>query len=128
MRISPSFIILILAALFFQSCKVQSIQPRKIKKLFNESKIVNDHFTGFALYDLDKQQMIYELNDDKYYTPASNTKLFTFFPVNIHLVARRFCSKKCKSHCNFGALVQLCKKATCHLLKLLNIIGTCCLL
>ncbi|GAB3909333.1 D-alanyl-D-alanine carboxypeptidase/D-alanyl-D-alanine-endopeptidase [Mucilaginibacter boryungensis] len=79
MRISPSFIILILAALFFQSCKVQSIQPRKIKKLFNESKIVNDHFTGFALYDLDKQQMIYELNDDKYYTPASNTKLFTFY-------------------------------------------------
>jgi D-alanyl-D-alanine carboxypeptidase/D-alanyl-D-alanine-endopeptidase (penicillin-binding protein 4) len=57
----------------------QSIKKRKIKKLFEKSTIVNDHFTGFALYDLDKQQTIFELNADKYYTPASNTKLFTFY-------------------------------------------------
>ncbi|HVV55314.1 MAG TPA: D-alanyl-D-alanine carboxypeptidase, partial [Mucilaginibacter sp.] len=41
--------------------------------------IVNDHFTGFALYDMDAKKMIYERNADKYYTPASNTKLFTFY-------------------------------------------------
>lgn len=55
------------------------IRKRKIKKLFKHSVIVNDHFTGFALYDMDAKKMIYELNDDKYYTPASNTKLFTFY-------------------------------------------------
>jgi len=55
------------------------IKKRKIKKLFKHSHILNDHFTGFALYDLDKQEMIYEFNDDKYFTPASNTKLFTFY-------------------------------------------------
>jgi D-alanyl-D-alanine carboxypeptidase/D-alanyl-D-alanine-endopeptidase (penicillin-binding protein 4) len=55
------------------------IRKRKIKKLFKHSQIVNDHFTGFALYDLDEHKMIYELNADKYYTPASNTKLFTFY-------------------------------------------------
>jgi D-alanyl-D-alanine carboxypeptidase/D-alanyl-D-alanine-endopeptidase (penicillin-binding protein 4) len=57
----------------------KNLRKRKIKKLFKHSKIVNDHFTGFALYDLDKQKMIYELNADKYFTPASNTKLFTFY-------------------------------------------------
>src|ERR1700754_3272280 len=57
----------------------RSIKKRKIKKQFKHSQIVNDHFTGFALYDLDDKKMIYELNADKYFTPASNTKLFTFY-------------------------------------------------
>jgi len=55
------------------------IRKRKIKKLFKHSVIVKDHFTGFALYDMDEKRMIYELNADKYFTPASNTKLFTFY-------------------------------------------------
>jgi serine-type D-Ala-D-Ala carboxypeptidase/endopeptidase (penicillin-binding protein 4) len=55
------------------------IRKRKIKKLFKHSVIVKDHFTGFALYDMDEKRMIYELNSDKYFTPASNTKLFTFY-------------------------------------------------
>jgi D-alanyl-D-alanine carboxypeptidase/D-alanyl-D-alanine-endopeptidase (penicillin-binding protein 4) len=55
------------------------IRKHKIKKLFKHSRIVKDHFTGFALYDMDAGKMIYELNADKYFTPASNTKLFTFY-------------------------------------------------
>src|SRR5579863_1399445 len=55
------------------------IKKRKIKKLFKHSVILNDHFTGFALYSMDEKRMIYELNSDKYFTPASNTKLFTFY-------------------------------------------------
>ena len=55
------------------------IKKRKIKKLFKHSAIVKDHFTGFALYDLDNKKMIYEQNASKYFTPASNTKLFTFY-------------------------------------------------
>jgi D-alanyl-D-alanine carboxypeptidase/D-alanyl-D-alanine-endopeptidase (penicillin-binding protein 4) len=55
------------------------IKKRKIKKLFKHSAILNDHFTGFALYDLDDKKMIFALNADKYFTPASNTKLFTFY-------------------------------------------------
>ncbi len=57
----------------------RSIKKRKVKKLFKHSQIMKDHFTGFALYDLDEKKMIFELNADKYFTPASNTKLFTFY-------------------------------------------------
>lgn len=75
-----SFLIIIsVLSLFHDSIYARSIKKRKIKKLFKHSQIVNDHFTGFALYDIDEQKMIYELNADKYFTPASNTKLFTFY-------------------------------------------------
>jgi len=62
-----------------QNVYAGGIRKHKIKKLFKHSKILNDHFTGFALYDLDNKKMIFEQNDDKYYTPASNTKLFTWY-------------------------------------------------
>jgi serine-type D-Ala-D-Ala carboxypeptidase/endopeptidase (penicillin-binding protein 4) len=60
-------------------CHAGGIRKRKIKKLFKHSTIFNTHFTGFALYDMDKQQTVYELNADHYFSPASNTKLFTFY-------------------------------------------------
>ncbi len=63
----------------YDNAGATKIRKRKIRKLFKHSVIVNDHFTGFALYDMDAKQMIYELNADKYFTPASNTKLFTFY-------------------------------------------------
>jgi D-alanyl-D-alanine carboxypeptidase/D-alanyl-D-alanine-endopeptidase (penicillin-binding protein 4) len=57
----------------------QRLTKRKIRQIFNNSEIVKDHFTGFALYDQEKNRMVYELNSDKYFIPASNTKLFTFY-------------------------------------------------
>ncbi len=65
-------------SLIWCSCS-QQIHKRTLAKIFDRSTISNDHFTGFALYDMDQQKMIYELNSDKYFTPASNTKLFTFY-------------------------------------------------
>lgn len=57
----------------------QKIKKRNIKKLITSSAVNADHFTGFALYDLDKEKMIFEQYSDKYFTPASNTKLFTLY-------------------------------------------------
>ncbi|HEY9196434.1 MAG TPA: D-alanyl-D-alanine carboxypeptidase, partial [Mucilaginibacter sp.] len=73
--------LIIISGLLLEACSVKhtSINKRKIKKQFELSPVVNDHFTGFALYDMDEKKMVFELNDDKYYTPASNTKLFTFY-------------------------------------------------
>lgn len=84
MIVTTRRIIYILAFIIFfiqgtQNLYAGGIPKRKIKKLFKHSKILNDHFTGFALYDLDSNKMVFEQNDDRYYTPASNTKLFTWY-------------------------------------------------
>ena len=55
------------------------ITRHKVARIFNETKINQDHFTGFVLYDQDKKKTVYQKNADKYFTPASNTKLFTFY-------------------------------------------------
>lgn len=78
MKTKP-LLFIILSFLTIETAVSKSIPPRKILKILRSSEILNDHFTGFALYDLGKRKMISGLNDDKYFTPASNTKLFTFY-------------------------------------------------
>lgn len=78
-RIFYAILFMVFFVLTIQNAHAGGIHRHKIKKLFKHSKILNDHFTGFALYDLDNKRMIFEQNDDKYYTPASNTKLFTWY-------------------------------------------------
>jgi D-alanyl-D-alanine carboxypeptidase/D-alanyl-D-alanine-endopeptidase (penicillin-binding protein 4) len=65
--------------LFVNDADGGHIRKRKVRKLFKHSAILQNHFTGFALYDLDSRKMIYEQNAGKYFIPASNTKLFTFY-------------------------------------------------
>ena len=47
--------------------------------LFDHSSVFNGNFTGFALYDPVTEDFLFTRDADKYYTPASNTKLFTFY-------------------------------------------------
>jgi D-alanyl-D-alanine carboxypeptidase/D-alanyl-D-alanine-endopeptidase (penicillin-binding protein 4) len=57
---------------------------RQLRKQITSSAVFASHFTGFALYEPAAQKMIYTYNADKYFTPASNTKVFTFYTsVNI---------------------------------------------
>jgi len=50
-----------------------------LETMIDTSKVLNSNLTGFVLYDPSSDSTIYSLNGDKYFTPASNTKLFTFY-------------------------------------------------
>lgn len=68
-----------LLLLGFESCSINHQIAGKVSNMLNKSSVLNDHLVGFALSDLDNGGMIYEKNADKFFIPASNTKLFTFY-------------------------------------------------
>ena len=55
------------------------VSPREFRQQVAESPVFEQSFTGFALYDTERAETIYEYQADKYYTPASNTKIFTLY-------------------------------------------------
>ncbi len=47
--------------------------------LVRESPLFSSNFTGFALFDPAIEHMLYQHQADKYFTPASNTKIYTLY-------------------------------------------------
>lgn len=87
----PKLIVLLIAAVLIQTAcqstdQLADPKPRQtpqqsspLEMMFDSSKVFSSNVTGFALYDPVTDSTIYSLNADKYFTPASNTKLFTFY-------------------------------------------------
>ncbi|WKN42817.1 D-alanyl-D-alanine carboxypeptidase/D-alanyl-D-alanine-endopeptidase [Tunicatimonas pelagia] len=62
------------------SCTTRpGVRSRELKGLVGESPVFERSFTGFALYDTERGEMVYEYQPNKYFTPASNTKIFTLY-------------------------------------------------
>ncbi|TXE03096.1 D-alanyl-D-alanine carboxypeptidase [Algoriphagus aquimarinus] len=70
------FIIFFSTSLFAQLNRDQYI---KLESALGEGSFFNGHLTGFMLYDLDSQRVLYEKNSHQRFIPASTTKLFTLF-------------------------------------------------
>ena len=67
--------LLLFLLMLLSSCMVQRIRQSVDKSdIFNQSG-----FTGFMLYDPAKNKTLHAVNEDIYFVPASNTKLFTFY-------------------------------------------------
>ncbi|MCC5932116.1 MAG: D-alanyl-D-alanine carboxypeptidase [Cyclobacteriaceae bacterium] len=73
------YIILIWMALMLSSCLTTRKMERQLNKTLKHSEVFDSHFTGFALYDPLSYKMLVEYNADKYFIPASNTKIFTLY-------------------------------------------------
>ena len=63
------------------SCSPKLVISKKLvlKKMIRQSPIFSEHFTGFVLYDPSTGEVELDQYGDKYFTPASNTKLFTYY-------------------------------------------------
>lgn len=61
------------------SCSASRELRNETDASFEELPAFDTGFAGFILYDPEKKEVIYQHNADKYFTPASNTKLFTFY-------------------------------------------------
>ncbi|MFN8345876.1 MAG: D-alanyl-D-alanine carboxypeptidase [Spirosomataceae bacterium] len=85
MRLFQTLPLLLVSWLLFAGCagsqpKVSSNQTESPwKNVVASSPVFRQNHTGFALYDPEKQEMVAEYQSDRYFTPASNTKLFTLY-------------------------------------------------
>ncbi|MCB7481148.1 D-alanyl-D-alanine carboxypeptidase/D-alanyl-D-alanine endopeptidase [Christiangramia sediminis] len=66
------------AGLLFLFVCIVSCSP-SLDKHFKSAKVFEQGFTGLAIYDPQKEEMLYQYNSHKYFTPASNTKLLTLY-------------------------------------------------
>jgi D-alanyl-D-alanine carboxypeptidase/D-alanyl-D-alanine-endopeptidase (penicillin-binding protein 4) len=55
---------------------------RQLQELVDLNEVFAQGHTGFVLYDLDFQTSLYGYNGDRYFVPASNVKLLTFYLAN----------------------------------------------
>lgn len=69
------FSLLIIA--FFANCKTSKLTRTISKKV--HTPFYENQFTGIYVFDVKADKEVYNYNGDKYFTPASNTKIFTLF-------------------------------------------------
>lgn len=74
-----SLLFALIVMMLFENCTVNQQIAKRIDHFLNESPVLSDHHVGFALSDLDGKKMIYQKDAAKYFIPASNMKLFTFY-------------------------------------------------
>lgn len=79
-----SWLVLVWCGLLF-GCASMKNSTGNLAQLFGDKGLFSNHFVGFILIDPASQEIIYEKNAHKYFTPASNTKILTLAAALNHL-------------------------------------------
>ncbi len=76
-----NFFLLFLILLFLGSCISQNslVGNKQTKRFIIDSPLANNHFFGIKVTNADNGEIITSYQSDKLFTPASNTKILTFF-------------------------------------------------
>ena len=76
-----NFLLLLLIVSSLSACKSTSFLTfnKKFAQKLNANPKYEKTLAGVCIYDMNKKQFIIQHNDNKYFTPASTTKLFTFY-------------------------------------------------
>ena len=76
----------IFSCILFTSCASHLIKRdgattkyKNVEQYFKKSKVLQDHLTGLVLYDHKKKEHVFNQNGGKFFTPASNTKMWTLY-------------------------------------------------
>lgn len=79
-KIIGRIVLLILIISILHSCASTGKSAlRKVSRKTLTKSYFQNQFTGIMILDPEKQDVLFSINKDKYFTPASNTKLFTFY-------------------------------------------------
>jgi serine-type D-Ala-D-Ala carboxypeptidase/endopeptidase (penicillin-binding protein 4) len=78
-KLSGFLPVALVSLILFAGCATEKRISGKLKKVFSTSAMLKQYHSGFALYDMTAERMLFERHADQYFTPASNTKLFTFY-------------------------------------------------
>ncbi len=79
-RALHSFVIFCVCIFSFQCSSVKKLAiERDLTRIINQSDIFQSELIGLSIYDTYNERFIININEDKYLTPASNTKSFTLF-------------------------------------------------
>lgn len=86
---NKGFFLLILILIAFTSCapskniqadnNILTTPENLLRKSIQTSAVFKNNFTGFIMVDAETHDTLYQQNANLYFTPASNTKLFTFY-------------------------------------------------
>lgn len=67
------------SAILFFACNATKVSMKSVSRRLNESPVFANNHTGFSLYDISEKKTLLERNANRYFIPASNTKLFTYY-------------------------------------------------
>ena len=80
MRFFQTLTLTCFSSLLLVGCATsQPVSSARWGDAVRDSPVFKQNHVGFALYDVEKQATVAEHQADRYFTPASNTKLYTFY-------------------------------------------------